>query len=180
MDLNTNDKFKDVDSLLYMKNDINDIYKNSVDVMMNLKDINMIMIYLVENSSNQAVLVSQKNVPDSYLERASRIDRPRGITWQLITENRILNIKNSQEDEVIGPAGKKLGKKGVYGVPITMGGYTGEARGVIWLWSDEEIDFDAQDHRLVLLIANKVGMAIAWSEKYAERREEWKNKFKVD
>ena len=38
----------------------------------------------------------------------------------------------------------------------------------------------AEQHRLVLFVANKVGMAIAWSEEHEERREAWKNKFKVD
>lgn len=174
---NLNGNVGDIDEMLDMRKDIQEIYKNSMDIMMNLKDINMTMIYLVDNSTNQAVLVSYRNVPHAYLERASRIDRPRGITWKLITENHILNIKNSQDDDTIGPAGKALGKKGVYGIPITMGGSSGEARGVIWLWSDAEIDFDSDDHKLVLYIASKVGMAITWSEKYNKRREEWKNKF---
>ena len=177
MDFSSVNGTENNDELLDMRKDIQEIYKNSMDVMMNLKNINMTMIYLVDNSTNQAVLVSYRNVPHSYLERASRIDRPRGITWKLITENHLLNIKNSQEDETIGAAGKALNKKGVYGVPVTMGGSSGEARGVIWLWSDEEIDFDSNEHKLVLYVSSKVGMAITWSEKYAKRREEWKNKF---
>jgi len=178
-DLSQNELIKRVDTELNMKNDAQDIYQGSADILLNLENINMVMVYLIDQPSNQAVIVSHRNVPEAYLERAARIDRPRGITWQLITENRILNIKNSQEDDVIGPAGKRLDRKGVYGVPINIGRLTGEARGVIWLWSDDEIEFDSDQHKLVLYVTQKVGLAITWSEKYAERREEWKNKFKV-
>ena len=180
MALEDSELLKRVDTELNMKNDIEDIYQMSADILLKLESINMVMIYIVDPSSDQAVIVSHKNVPESYLTRAGRIDRPRGITWKLILENDILNIKNSQTDDTIGPAGKALGKKGVYGVPIALSGGSKEARGVIWLWSDDEISFDSDQHRLALYVAQKVGLAITWSEKYAERREEWKNKFKVD
>ncbi|NIP38742.1 MAG: hypothetical protein GWO07_08380 [Candidatus Dadabacteria bacterium] len=180
MALEDSELIKRVDTELNMKNDIEDIYATSADILLQLENINMVMVYIVDPSSDQAVIVSHKNVPDSYLARAARIDRPRGITWKLIVENDILNIKNSQTDETIGPAGKALDKKGVYGVPIALSGGSKEARGVIWLWSNDEISFDSDQHRLALYVAQKVGLAITWSEKYAEKREEWKNKFKVE
>ena len=180
MALEDNELIKRVDTELNMKNDIKDIYQMSADILLKLENINMVMVYIVDKSNDQAVIVSHKNVPDAYLSRAAKIDRPRGITWKLITTNDILNIKNSQTDDTIGPAGKALGKKGVYGVPIALSGGSKEARGVVWLWSDEEIVFDSDQHKLALYVAQKVGLAITWSERYAERREEWKNKFKVD
>ena len=170
-------KLEKINELLDMRKNINEIYKNSMDIMMSLKNINMVMVYLVDNLADEAVLVSYQSVPNFYLERASRIHRPIGITWKLITENKILNIKNSQEDTTIGPAGKRLGKKGVYGIPIVLAGHSKEARGVIWLWSDKEIDFDSEEHKLVLYVSSKVGMAITWSERYLERRKKWKERF---
>ncbi len=115
MALEDNELIKRVDTELNMKNDIKDIYQMSADILLKLENINMVMVYIVDTSSDQAVIVSHKNVPDEYLSRAAKIDRPRGITWKLITTNDILNIKNSQTDDTIGPAGKALGKKGVYG-----------------------------------------------------------------
>jgi len=122
MALEDNELIKRVDTELNMKNDIKDIYQMSADIFLKLENINMVleninmvMVYIVDTSSDQAVIVSHKNVPDECLSRAAKIDRPRGITWKLITTNDILNIKNSQTDDTIGPAGKALGKKGVYG-----------------------------------------------------------------
>ena len=101
MALEDNELIKRVDTELNMKNDIKDIYQMSADILLKLENINMVMVYIVDTSSDQAVIVSHKNVPDECLSRAAKIDRPRGITWKLITTNDILNIKNSQTDDTI-------------------------------------------------------------------------------
>ena len=64
MALEDNELIKRVDTELNMKNDIKDIYQMSADILLKLENINMVMVYIVDNSSDQAVIVSQKNVPD--------------------------------------------------------------------------------------------------------------------
>ncbi len=84
---------KSVDTELNMKNDIKDIYQMSADILLKLENINMVMVYIVDTSSDQAVIVSDKNVPDEYLSRAAKIDRPRGITLEVNYHKRYTEYK---------------------------------------------------------------------------------------
>jgi len=64
MALEDNELIKRVDTELNMKNDIKDIYQMSADILLKLENIKMVMVYIVDNSNDQAVIVSHKNVPD--------------------------------------------------------------------------------------------------------------------
>lgn len=52
MALEDNELIKRIDTELNMKNDIKDIYQMSADILLKLENINMVMVYIVDNSSD--------------------------------------------------------------------------------------------------------------------------------
>ncbi|NIP39863.1 MAG: GAF domain-containing protein [Candidatus Dadabacteria bacterium] len=173
-----NEVLNSLSRLVTRTRDLQEIYKTSADFLNEMEHVDMVMIYVVDEDTNQAVLEAHRNVSQDYLARASRVNRPKGITWRVISSNQFLNVKDAQTDEAIGPAGKALGKHGVLGMPITLTS-GGEARGVIWLWSDTERAFTDEEVKLLSAIGNQIATAIAWAKQYEDRRKVWQEKFKV-
>ncbi len=167
-----------ITELVSKTRDLEQIYKTSADLLMNMESVDMVMIYIVDEDTNDAVLKAHRHVPETYLQRASRIPRPKGITWRVIETNKVLNVRDAQTDETIGPAGKALGKHGVVGMPITLF-RGGTAKGCIWLWSNKEKEFNSEEVGLLSSIGNQIATAVAWAKMYEERRQVWKERFKV-
>lgn len=82
-----------ITDLVSKTRDLEQVYKTSADLLMNMESVDMVMIYIVEEDTNEAVLKVHRHVPESYLKRASRIPRPKGITWRVIETNKVLNIR---------------------------------------------------------------------------------------
>ncbi|MBI2485410.1 MAG: hypothetical protein HYW01_00305 [Deltaproteobacteria bacterium] len=63
-------------------------------------------------------------------------------------------------------------------MPITLfRGVT--AKGCIWLWSDKEKEFSNKEVALLSSIGNQIATAVAWVKMYEERRQVWKERFKI-
>lgn len=173
-----NEVLNTLSRLVTRTRDLQEIYKVSADFLNDMEYVDMVMIYVVDEDTNQAVLEAHRNLTPDYIARASRVDRPKGITWRVIQSNQFLNVRDAQTDEAIGPAGKALGKHGVLGMPITLT-TGGEAKGVIWLWSDKEREFSKEEVKLLTAIGNQIATAVAWAKQYEERRKVWQERFKV-
>jgi len=182
MSISSNQTYSEVintlSKLVSRTRDVQEIYRVSADFMNDMEHVDMVMIYVVDEDTNQAVLVGHRNVSADYITRASRIDKPKGITWRVIMSNSILNVRDAQTDESVGPAGRALGKHGVLGMPIALSAI-GEAKGVIWLWSDKEREFSGDEVKLLSAMGSQIATAVAWAQKYEERRKVWQERFKV-
>ncbi|HEX3035559.1 MAG TPA: GAF domain-containing protein [Thermodesulfobacteriota bacterium] len=138
--------------------DLEQVYNVALDMTVDLENIDMAMIYLVDDDRKEAVLQAQRNTPENYIQRAGRIPYPKGITWKVINTGRVLNIEDAQKNPDIGPAGRDLGHHGILGIPITLEGVT---IGVIWFISYKERKFGRHEVDLLSSIGNQVAVAIA-------------------
>ena len=145
--------------------DLQHIYKTALDIATNLQDVDVTMIYLVNENRDAAVLQAYTNLPDVYVKNAGRITYPRGITWKAINSGKVLNIKDIQKNKDIGPAGRKLGIRRTLGIPIIL---EGVVMGVIWLSSLKMGYFSEQEIELNVSIGNQIGIAIAKAKLYQE------------
>jgi PAS domain S-box-containing protein len=142
-----------------------------LDMTIALENIDMAMIYLVDEYRKEAILQAQRNIPEDYKRRAERIPYPKGITWKVIESGEILNVRDAQTDPNIGPAGRELGHHSILGIPITL---EGVVIGVIWFLSYKERQFNKQEIDLLTSIGNQIAIAIAKAKVFKElkRQEE--------
>jgi GAF domain-containing protein len=83
-----------------------------------LENIDLACIYLVDWDRKEAVLHAQRNLPEDYINRASRIPYPKGITWKVINSGELVIVEDIQKDPNVSVAGKALGHHSVLGIPI--------------------------------------------------------------
>ena len=145
--------------------DLQEIYSIALDSVTELENVDMAMIYLVDENTNEAVIQAYRNVPEDYLKRASRIPYPRGITWKLINTGLVTNIEDVQKDPDIGPAGRDLGHHSILGIPILQ---NGKSIGVIWFLSYKERKFDEREVNLLSSLGTQIAISIAKANLYRE------------
>ncbi len=150
---------------------LEEVYKVALDMTIALENIDMAMIYLVDEYRKEAILQAQRNIPEDYKRRAERIPYPKGITWKVIESGEILNVRDAQTDPNIGPAGRELGHHSILGIPIIL---EGVVIGVIWFLSYKERQFNKQEIDLLTSIGNQIAIAIAKAKVFKElkRQEE--------
>ncbi|MEM4657995.1 MAG: GAF domain-containing protein [Candidatus Methanosuratincola sp.] len=157
---------------------LEDVYETASELIFRIPHVDMLMIYLVDEETNEAVLEAYRNVTLEYLRHASRIPYPKGITWKVIQSNRVLCVRDAQKDPNIGPAGRALGKHGMLGIPIAITS-EGRASGVIWVWSDERHEFTDDEIKLISYVGSQIATAVAWAKIFRERRKRMEKTIKL-
>ena len=157
---------------VHNSSDLDEIYDTALDLVMELEKVDMTAIYLVDEGTNTAVLQAHRNFPPAYIEKASVIPYPAGITWKVINTGRTLNIDDIDKVKEIGPAGRKAGYHGILGVPVLYGG---KAIGVIWFARYEEEKFTRREVELLTSIGNQIAIAIARAKQTSELEERNEN-----
>lgn len=143
---------------------LKEIYKVALDSVVELENVDMAMVYLIDEGKYEVVLQGHRNLPEDYVRRAGRIPHPKGVTWKVINSGKIWNLKDIQKDSDIGPAGKDLRHHGALGIPIFL---EGKAIGVIWFVSYKEHQFNEMEVDLLSSLGNQIALAIARA-KYTE------------
>lgn len=138
--------------------DLNDVYKVALGMVTGTENVDMVMIYIVDNDKKEAVLQAERNLPEFYIKRAGRIPYPKGITWEVINSGAVMNVEDAQKDPNIGPAGRELGHHSILGVPIFL---ENEVIGVVWFTSYKERKFSEREVRLLSAMGDQIALAIA-------------------
>ena len=138
---------------VHKSSNLEEIYRIALDSVVELENVDMAMIYLVDEEKREAVLQAHRNVPEDYIKRANRIPYPKGITWKVINTGNVINIGNIQKDPDVGPAGRELGHHSILGIPITL-----EERviGVIWFLSYKERKFNQREINLLSTLGDQI------------------------
>ncbi|MBI2485826.1 MAG: GAF domain-containing protein, partial [Deltaproteobacteria bacterium] len=145
--------------------ELEEIYNVALDMVTSMENVDMAMIYLVDEDRKEAILQAHRNMPEDYIRRAGIIPYPKGTTWRVINTGEIVNIEDAQKDPDIGPAGRDLGHHGILGIPITL---QGKVIGVIWFLSYKERQFDKQEMDLLSSLGNQIAIATVKAKLYGE------------
>jgi diguanylate cyclase (GGDEF)-like protein/PAS domain S-box-containing protein len=145
--------------------DLDDVFRIALDKVVEQGYVDIACVYLVDNAKNEAVLQDHRGFPDDFLRRASRIPKPKGVTWKVIDSGEILNVRNASEDAHVGPAGRDLGFRSMLGIPIKLETKT---IGVIWLLSYTEHVFTQPEVELLVSIGDQIAIAVARANLYGE------------
>ncbi|HWP92982.1 MAG TPA: GAF domain-containing protein [Thermodesulfobacteriota bacterium] len=136
--------------------DLQDVLENAVEAMSeNINGTDNVSIYIVEGED--AVLKAYKGYPDWFIEQVGRIPYPKGFTWKTIIERKPVYCSDTDQDTIMGPAGRKLGTKSYASMPIHSKGAT---VGVININSLAKNAFDEDELRLLEIVAHQIETAI--------------------
>src|ERR1700758_5539038 len=97
---------------------LKEVYDIALDKVLGITAFDIIMIYLVDENTNEAVLQAHRGLTEDYIKRAGRIPYPKGVTWKVINSGELTLIEDIQKDPDLGPAGRTLGHRTMVIVPI--------------------------------------------------------------
>ena len=167
-------KVKDLEILtsliqaVHKSSNLEEVYNVALNSVTELENVDIAMIYLVDEERRQAVIKAHRNLPEDYIKRAGIIPYPKGLTWKVINTGKILNIEDNQKDPDIGPAGKDLGHHSILGIPIFI---EDKVIGVIWFLSYKERRFNEKEVSILTTIGNQIAIAIAKTRMFEEIRQ---------
>ncbi len=177
-EVNQEEVMRNLNKLASSTNETDNLFETSMNYLTDFYNIEVVMIYLLDKDTGKAHLTGRKNVPPRYVESSSVMDVSSGKLWDVIKENKIVNVKNVQEDDTFSFDLRSLNKKGALGIPISLS-YTGDAQGALWIFSDDEYNYDPQKDKTLLYLVNQIATSIAWAMKYEEKRGNWQERFKI-
>src|SRR5579875_1556278 len=135
---------------------LQEVLKNAVDAMSkNMDGAENVVIYLVEGQ--EAVMKANRGYPDWYVQQVRRIPYPKGATWKTIMEDKPRCVADADQENVIGPAGRKVGTKSYLSMPIHFGGKT---IGCINIHSLKKNTFSEEDLNLLGIVSQQIEVAI--------------------
>jgi len=153
---------------VHKSSDLEEIYKVALDSVVELENVDLAMIYLIDEEKHEAVLHAHRNLTEDYIRRAGRIPYPKGLTWKAINSGRIINIEDAQKDPDTGPAGRDLGHHSNLGIPVII---EGKVIGVIWFGSYKERKFKENEVNLLSTLGDQIAIAIARAKQTSELEE---------
>lgn len=132
------------------------VTESSADLIMDhIEAVDGLSIHIIYG--DRAVLHTYRGYPDWFVERISEISYPSGTTWKTIIEGKARYIPDTEKDEVLGPAGKKLGIMSYLSIPLY---YNENAIGVIHIISHSKNAFDSDELGLMSIVSKEIGIAI--------------------
>lgn len=111
-------------------------------------------IYLVEG--NEASIKACHGHNPDYIKHAGRIPYPKGVTWKTIIDGEPLYVPDVDLDEILGPAGRRMGIKSHLTVPIKVDNKTLGCLGV-GCFSKQAFD---DDQRLLEIVTSQIVVAM--------------------
>lgn len=142
---------------------LDEVLENAVEALsMNIIKAQNVSIYLVEGEN--AVLKAYRGYKEEFLNKVRVIPYKKGITWKAILDKKPIYCDDSEDDEVLGEAGKELGTMSYVSMPIKSGHHV---VGVINISSLSKNAFDSEELKLLEIVSTQIQNAIN-NAKYAE------------
>jgi formate hydrogenlyase transcriptional activator len=120
-----------------------------------LEDVDKVSIYNVEG--DEAVIKASRGTPEWYIQRAGRVPYPKGFTWKVIIDGMPRYCPDTEKDEFIGPAGKRLGINSYLSMPLRS---ENKSIGVINLTSLKKNSFDESELELMEIVTSQIEIAV--------------------
>src|SRR3990172_4897175 len=142
---------------------LQEIYNIALDTVLDITAFDILMIYLVDDNTNEAVLQAYRGLTEDYINRAGRIPYPKGVTWKVINSGELTLIDDIQRDPNLGPAGRALGHRTMLAVPIKQEEKT---IGIIGFATRRVLELSSRDISLLNAIGSQIGTAIVQARLY--------------
>lgn len=136
--------------------DLDEILENAVEALTrNMERVKTVSIYFAEGE--EAVMKAWRGYPEWFVARVSRIPYPKGFTWKAMIEGKMIYVPDTEDDTVMGPAGRELGTKSYLSIPLKS---DGRSVGVMNINSREKYAFGVEELRVFEIVSRQLEIAI--------------------
>lgn len=147
--------FDTITSAAGSTSDIEQVFKSSVDsIHKNLDKADSVVIYMI--NGNQAVAKAYIGSTEEYINTAGVIDKPNGIVWKTILDDKVFYSPDIEKDEIISEAGRKMGTQSYISFPIN---YEGSAVGCVIVHSFTKNAFEKVESKIIDIVRKQVEVA---------------------
>jgi PAS domain S-box-containing protein len=145
-----------ISQVIHRSINFKDVLDNTVEAINNSIDVvDNVSIYLVEGQ--EALIKAHSGAPNWYIEKVGRIPYGTAYTWNTIKSGKLNYCNDTDNDNLIGPAGILLGIKSFVSIPIK---FDNNIIGVINVASFRKNVFKEEDISLLNLVASQVSMVM--------------------
>ncbi|MGH7791525.1 MAG: sensor histidine kinase, partial [Thermodesulfobacteriota bacterium] len=148
---------------------LKEVYSIALDAVLGMTAFDIVMVYLVDENTNEAVLQAHKGLTEDYVRKAGRIPYPKGVTWKVINSGELTLICDIQKDPDLGAAGRALGHRTVIMMPIKQ---EKKSIGVINFCSHRVLELRSRDITLLNAIGSQIGTAIVQAYLYEKSQKQ--------
>ena len=135
--------------------DIEEVFKKSVDsIHKNLDKADSVIIYMINGDKAEAKAYIGST--EEYINTAGTIEKPNGIVWKTIQEDRVFYSPDIEKDQVISEAGRKMGTQSYISFPIN---YEGSAVGCVIVHSFRKNAFENVESKIIDIVRKQVEVA---------------------
>jgi signal transduction histidine kinase/CHASE3 domain sensor protein len=149
---------RNMSQIIHKSLSLEDVYNIALDSIMSFENVDIAMIYLIDENTNEAVLVGHRNVPENYLSEATRIPYSKGITWTLIESGEISYIEDVQSHPYLAFAHRELVFQSALGIPFI---HEEKTLGAVRILSSKKRAFDGREVNLLSTLCNQIALALA-------------------
>ncbi|MCC6713413.1 MAG: PAS domain S-box protein [Candidatus Dadabacteria bacterium] len=136
--------------------DLGEIIENAVEALSrNMETVENVCLYLREG--DEAVMKAHRGYPKWFIDRVRRIPYPKGFTWKTMTEGKMIYVPDTENDTVMGPAGRELGTRSYLSIPLKS---EGKSVGVININSKDTYAFGSGELRVFEIVSGQIEIAI--------------------
>ncbi len=141
-----------ISQVIHKSINVKDVLDNTAEAINNSIDVvDKVSIYLVEG--REALIKAHSGAPNWYVEKVDCIPFGTGCTWNTITSGDLNYCSDTDNDNLVGPAGILLGIKSYVSIPIE---FDSNIIGVINVASFRKNSFKEEDISLLSLVAGQV------------------------
>lgn len=145
-----------ISQVIHKSINVKDVLDNTAEAINNSIDVvDKVSIYLVEG--REALIKAHSGAPNWYVEKVDCIPFGTGCTWNTITSGDLNYCSDTDNDNLVGPAGILLGIKSYVSIPIE---FDSNIIGVINVASFRKNSFKEEDISLLSLVASQVSMVM--------------------
>ena len=105
---------------------------------------------------NKAVAKAYMGSTEEYINTAGVIEKPHGIVWKTILEDKVFYSPDIEKDKIIGEAGRKMGTQSYISFPIN---YEGSAVGSVVVHSFTKNAFERVESKIIDIVRKQVEVA---------------------
>ena len=155
------------------KSNVAQIFSSYADYLIGINEIVSLMFYLIEEDSNEVVLVEHRNLHQDFPRNYSRIKKTKYLARDIINVNSAMELRDTN----FSVATHKLGiiiDRGLMGIPIKdKDDESKKAIGAILLWTSFINGFNKDRHKHIISVASSIYKSIERNDKIVDDYNDW-------
>jgi len=149
------------------KSNVAQIFSSFADCLIAMKEVVSLMFYLIEEDSNEVVLVEHRNLHQDFPRNLSRVEKTKYFTRNIINVNSAMELRDTNHSVATHKLGIIIDRV-LMGIPIKDKDDELKAIGAILLWTSFINGFNKDRYKHIISVASYIYKSIERNDKIVE------------